>query len=39
MEFVLAVTLLALLLALASAVLPFVAFSNRMTRPFRRRVR
>ena len=38
MEFLLVVTLLVLALGIASALLPFAAFRNRLTRPFRRRV-
>jgi hypothetical protein len=34
MEFILAVTLLALGLGLGSALLPFVAFRSKLTRPF-----
>jgi hypothetical protein len=38
MEFLLVVTLLALVLGIASALLPFVAFRSRLTRPFQRRL-
>ena len=37
MEFLLVVTLLALALGIGSALLPFVAFSVRSTRPLHRR--
>jgi hypothetical protein len=39
MEFILVVALLALGLGLGSAMLPFVAFRSKLTRPFRRHVR
>jgi hypothetical protein len=39
MEFLLVVALLALALGIAAALLPFAAFTTRLTRPFRRRVR
>jgi hypothetical protein len=39
MEFLLIVTLLVLALGIASAILPFVAFHARYTRPLRRRIR
>jgi hypothetical protein len=36
MEFLLAVTLLVVALGIAAALLPFVAFRSRLTRPFHR---
>jgi hypothetical protein len=38
MEFLLVVTLLVLALGIASALLPFIAFRSRLTRPFHRRL-
>jgi hypothetical protein len=38
MEFLAVVTLLALALGVAAALLPFAAFNTRLTRPFRRPV-
>ena len=35
MEFLLVVTLLVLVLGISSALLPFAAFRNKLTRPFR----
>ena len=37
MEFLLVVTLLALALGIAAALLPFAAFNTKLTRPLRRR--
>jgi hypothetical protein len=39
MEFLLVVTLLVLALGISAALLPFAAFTSRLTRPFRRQVR
>lgn len=38
MGFIMVVTLVVLVLGISSALLPFVAFHNRLTRPFRHRV-
>ena len=37
MDFLLVVTLLALALGIAGALLPFAAFNTKLTRPFQRR--